>query len=119
MQKYKLSVRSSLTSLQEVYTILRIFNRRNELNRLITWSERKRLKNPNRLYQNRLVDEDRKLLRYSIASPKLTSIARIVHVLNRLISAPPRYLPKGSARIYRYGLLTNSPKSHSILNRST
>lgn len=106
MNKYIYSQPKSRFLPQELYSILCSLNRREELYRLIQWAERRNLSAPLRLYQNRLVDEEKRILRYTVNYPRLTSIAYFASGVNRLISGTPRYLPKGSARVYRYGLLT-------------
>lgn len=100
---------------QKFFLILHGLNRRDELQRLVQWAEQKHLSHPLRLYQNRLADEQKRLLRYRAEYPGMTAFASTLCRFNRLISTPPRYLPKGSARVYRSGLLTNTTKSHSML----
>ncbi len=87
----------------QVYRMLCCLNRHHELLRLVRWAERKRLVGPCRLYRSRLADEDRRLLRYALDAPTQMRCARWLHRLNQLINPTPRYLPKGSARVYRVG----------------
>lgn len=119
MKLYNIIECKALYSLQGLYDILRSFNRYNELHKLIQWAQRKRLSGPLRLYQIRLEDEEKRLFRYTIASPRLVAIARLLFLFNRLITPAPQYFPKGSASAYRYNSLTKPTKSHSILLRLT
>jgi hypothetical protein len=96
----KLGVRFSF---REVYRILCILNRQFELEQLVQWAERKHLSRPLRLYRNRLADEESCVLRYRVDSPRLFAYAHLLFQLNNLISSPPRYPAKGSAKMYRYG----------------
>jgi hypothetical protein len=86
----------------QTYPILQAFNRRDELLRLVKWASAKRATGALRLYRSRLIDEERRLFRYHHNSPLAYQWATILFWINRLISPTPRYLPKGSARAYRY-----------------
>lgn len=105
--------------LHELYSILCTLNRRNELSRLVCWAERRELPHPLRLYRTRLVDEEKRILRYRVNSPRLLRYAYFLHYLSRFINPTPQYLAKGSARIYSARGLTPQPKAYSILFRST
>jgi hypothetical protein len=86
----------------EFWAILYALNRRGELERLIRWAARKRLTGPLKCYQHRLDDEDRRIWRYTVQSPRLVAWAHRVHRLNKLINPAPRYLARGSAAGYAY-----------------
>jgi hypothetical protein len=90
-------------TLRELHRILCTLNRHSELERLVMWAKRKRLLLPLKTYQNRLAEEERRLFRYAVEYPRMVVCARFLHQFNRLISRPPRYPAKGSARAYRYG----------------
>src|SRR5574341_1506163 len=107
--------RKNTWMLSSAAPILSSCNRKNELQRLVIWAREKNLAGPLALYRNRLADGERRLLWYAVTYPRSASLARMLSLLNRLLFPPPRYLPKGSARIYRYGWLTKQTKSHSIL----
>jgi hypothetical protein len=78
-------------------------NRQTELERLVSWAERKRLPGPRRLYQRRLADEEMRLTHYALRFPRQLFWAHLVHRLSNLISTLPRYPARGSAATYRYG----------------
>jgi hypothetical protein len=115
MEKYIYHQPKFRYSLWEFYSILCCLNRREDLNHLIQWAERKNRHAPLRLYQNRLVDEEKRRFCYTINQPRLTAIAHFAFRINRLISGTPGYLLKGSARVYRYGWLTKQTKPYNIL----
>jgi hypothetical protein len=119
MNEYYRASPTWVSQTRTLSSILHSLNRRNELSRLISWAGRKRLPKPLKLYQFRYANEEQRLFRYAISCPRLTSFARFLFHINRLISSPPRYMPKGSAQIYRKHLLTKPSKSHSILFRLT
>jgi hypothetical protein len=102
MNLYKYKVIEFSNSAKRLFAILHCLNRRDELIRLIRWSEKKGLSGPRHCYQTRLDDEARRLFRYSVNYPTLTRITRILVNVKRLITPIPSYLPKGSASMYRY-----------------
>lgn len=104
MNKYYLSRLNPRSNWREFYSILCAFNRRTELQRLVEWAERKKLSHPLKLYQNRLADEEKHLFRYRLQSPRLTAYASLLHQLTHILLPAPRYLARGSARGYRYGV---------------
>jgi len=101
-------------TLVRLYTILCSFNRRAELMRLIQWARRKKLSGPLQAYQNRLIDEEKRLFHYALEFPSLLRWAKYLHRLNNLVNPIPRYVPKGSAAIYSRKFLTNSRKTYSM-----
>lgn len=115
MSVYYFHGRNFKENCQRFFLILHTFSRQNELQRLVKWAHQKQLSRPLRLYQNRLADEHKRLICYRINSPRLTALAHLTYRINTFIFPAPHYLPKGSAKVYRTGWLTNSKKSHSIL----
>src|SRR6266536_3422809 len=83
------------------YPILKTFNRRAELYRLVAWAKRKRLAGPLRLYQSRVIDEERRLFRFRLESPRKTTAAYSVHRFAYILFPPTRYPAKRSARGYK------------------
>lgn len=83
------------------WTILHTVNRSAELLRLIAWAKRKKLRGPYNCYKRRLAEEEIRLHRYALRSPRLVRSARLVHHFSNLISTVPKYPPKGSAAGYR------------------
>ncbi|NOG65557.1 MAG: hypothetical protein HND46_19240 [Chloroflexi bacterium] len=75
-------------------------NRMSELKRLIAWADKKGLTEVRNAYQVKLMDEERKLFRYRVRSPRHTTWAKRLHLLNTIISPTPRYPAKGAAAIY-------------------
>ena len=75
MKKYKLSLLLFHRLRYEFLPVLRSVNRQHELHRLVVWAERKRLAKPRHLYENRLRDEEDRLLRYRMTDPRLVSLA--------------------------------------------
>lgn len=55
---------------QEFWAILRSLNRRAELGRLVAWATRKQLPGPREFYQSRLLDEEIRMSRHVIVSPR-------------------------------------------------
>lgn len=75
-------------------------NRMSELKRLIAWAEKRGLTKVRNAYQVKLVDEERRLFRYTLRSPRHTVWAKRLRLLNTIISPAPRYPAKGAAAIY-------------------
>ena len=100
MRKYKMALSVYQTLLCELYTILRAVNREEELNRLAQWAKRKRLARPLRLYENWLADEKQRILRYRMNSPRLVSLAYLVHRVIYGVFPPPEFYRKGAAEGY-------------------
>ena len=100
--------------LRELYSVLGALNSRNELNRLATWAEWRKLRHPIRLYRTRIVDEEKRIFHYSIQCPLPFAVAYFIYRLNRLINRTSRLFPQGSAKSYSCCSLTNLSKSHSI-----
>ena len=88
---------------REFCAVFRILNRKGELERLAKWAIRKNLPGPRRLYERRIEDEERRLLQYTFRSRRLVRRARFLHWLSGLVKTTPRYVPRGSAAIYRFG----------------
>ena len=82
--------------------MLALKNRCRELVRLEQWATHKGLTGPLKCYRAQHFDAERRLFRYSQSSPLAYQFASILCWLNRVISPTPRYMPKGSARAYRY-----------------
>lgn len=86
---------------QTVSAILSALNRRAELERLVTWADRKNVPGPRRFYAARLTDQEVALTRYTLRYPRLVSVAHVLHWLNQLLSPSPRSFARGSAAVYR------------------
>jgi hypothetical protein len=119
MKLYEIPGQCFLGLYQEWHTILQVYNRQKQLSGLIAWAKRKRLSRPRKLYEHRLEEEQNRLFRYKLGSPRLSSLAYIAYVIRRIFIPTPRYPRKGSASIYHYNRLTQKKKSHSIFFRST
>src|SRR5690242_4978675 len=78
--------------------------RREELQGLIIWATQKNISGPLRLYKQRYQDEELRIARYKLRSPKLMEIARIAVFINKIVSSNPQYKAKGAAARYRYKL---------------
>src|SRR5436305_9434026 len=105
---------SFVQKLREFWAIYCCLTRQAELERLILWAEKKRLKNPRKCYQSRLDDERRRIFVYRLRSPRLTFLARWLQRLNTLINPAPRYYRSGSAAGYRRKNL-DKPKNRLIV----
>lgn len=79
---------------------LRTLNRRAELQRLIRWAQRKRLKGPLRAYQRRIEGEELELNRLNVRYPGAARWAYRVHRLNNLLFPAPTRHARGAARRY-------------------
>lgn len=88
--------------------IVRILNRRNDLNRLIQWAGKKHLKKVQSAYIDRLGDEERRHLRAILHYPRLIRFLTVLHALWDILAPAPPYYPKGSARAYRSRNLTQT-----------
>lgn len=73
-----------------------------DLERLILWARRKRLSNPKRLYEKRLVEVEEKVFRYRLRYPRLVMLVSILQTFFTQIKFQPYYYTKGSAAKYRY-----------------
>jgi len=100
-----------------MWNILRLLNRRAELERLLRWAERKRLTGPRRCYAFHLVDVERLLFRYRVNSPAATRWALCVYRLKCLLFPSPRYLARGAAAGYARAGRTRSGRSYSVAER--
>lgn len=99
---------------RETWNILRLLNRRAELERLVRWAERKRLAGPRRCYAFHLVDVERLLFRYRVNSPAATHWALCLYRLKCLLFPPPRYLARGAAASYARSGHARSGRSYSF-----
>lgn len=90
-----------IDTIDTFYTIYCALNRRADLERLVAWATRKRRPGPRRLYLSRLRDEEQRLARYGMRSPRLVGWAMAAHRLHALLSPRPRYPARGSAAAYR------------------
>lgn len=90
------------TLLNEVYPILCAVNREHELNRLVQWTKRKKLAKPLDLYESRLADEQKRILRYRMHDPHMVSLAYLIHTVSYGVFPPPEFHRKGAASGYRY-----------------
>ncbi len=95
---------------QRFWAVYRCLERRSDLQRLIDWAKRKRLKGPLNLYYTRMGDEEARLLGYTMRCRRTLWWARCFHWLSTTLNPPPRYRAKGSAARYRR---TTSPKRQS------
>src|SRR5260221_2392422 len=89
------------SKVHEFWAIYCCLTRQAELQRLIRWAEKKRLKNPHKCYQSRLNDERRRISLYTLRSPRSARIARWLLRLNSVMNPTQRYYPRGSAVHYR------------------
>lgn len=88
---------------QDFCAVFRILNRQGELRRLTNWATQKNLPGPRELYERRLLDEESKLTRFAVHSPRLVRWVRLLHKLSYLVRKSPRFPAKGSASVYQYG----------------
>jgi len=82
------------------WSIVRAYERRNDLVRLTCWAQRKRLPGPLRCYQNRLVDEEARLFRHQLQRPDAALVARCVYHLERFFVPRSRRHRRGAAARY-------------------
>lgn len=97
------------------YDVYWYLNRKRELNRLINWASRKKLRGPLRLYQNRLIDTEKKLLCYKFHSTCLVVWAQRFHWLAGFIRPTIKYTSKGAASFYRDGIRQTRKKLWGII----
>lgn len=109
-QKY----RRLWNTFQSVITLL---NHRSNLQRLVVWASYKKLPYPLKLYQNRLIAVEVRLLRYRFQYPRLTHYTIVFHWLTQPLRSPPRYFPRGAAAQYRINrLTTKNRQTYSYTN---
>ncbi len=100
---------------QHFWALLRTLNRRAELERLISWATCKRLTGPREFYRSRLLDEEVRLSRYALRSPRwVVTLAYLVHCFNRLVFPPRRHMRRGAAASYSSKYLTYTGKAYSM-----
>lgn len=102
MNRY-VTPRYYLHQCQQWYRLLCLFNRRDELERLIAWARQKRLRYPLALYETHRAETERLLWHSQRHYPTRTRLVRVVHWMKTLFFGTPRYLPKGAASFYRRG----------------
>lgn len=88
-------------SLIPIWNVYCALNRQTELERLVRWATERKLPGPRRLYEARLADERRRLLRYRLNAPRAFRWARWLAWLSHPLRVAPRYPAKGSAAAYR------------------
>lgn len=86
---------------RELSLIVHALKRRDELTRLVAWAKRKRLVQPLRLYQYRLVDEECRIGFCAVRYTHLMIWAYRVFELYKLFVRRPRYYARGAAAMYR------------------
>ena len=101
MNTFNFHWRDFFAATGQIFHILFCLNREDELRRLVEWADSKQLPGPQRAYLMKLGDTERRLFRYAVSTPRLTTLARLLHGFKVLLTPTPRYLPVGSARIYR------------------
>ena len=79
----------------------RLFNRRDELQRLIAWAARKRLSGPRKAYEYLLADCEHHLMRLRGDRPQLIGWATSLHMISMLFRYTPRFYHRGAAASYR------------------
>jgi hypothetical protein len=95
------------------WNIFFILQRRIELQSLITWSRKKHLPKVETAYIERLGDEERRLFRMSLHFPLLTTIAKALLTLSRVIVPQTRYYKGYSTKCSKRFLTTESKKTYS------
>ena len=85
---------------QRFNLIVAALHRQHDLTGLVQWAKRKRLADVQHAYTNRLLDEESRLARYKVCSPRLFWWATLAVHVHRLIVPQPRYKPRGFAAKY-------------------
>ena len=85
----------------QFWWFVRAYERRDELERLIDWAERKRLSGVRWAYHNRLMDEEGRINSQGIRHMTLARRAWWLYRLNKFVFGEPQYYPKGYAAKYR------------------
>lgn len=81
--------------------ILKALERQAELEELIAWAQKKRLKRPLKHYQIRLLDEEQRLAFYNIRHPKLLEFCEWLRVFRAQLKGNRSDFTKGTAAKYR------------------
>jgi hypothetical protein len=87
---------------QEFNKMVGALHRCAELKALMVWGKRKKAYGPLAVYAGRLMDEEMRIARFAMRSPRLFFWARLAQRINRLVTSEPKYKPRGSAAKYRY-----------------
>ena len=93
--------RRFLFTWDEFWAIVRCFERREDLIRLIKWAERRKLTGPLSLYRGRFADEEARIQRFRYTLPRALFWASVIYRLQTLLAPPPTFCRKGSASRYR------------------
>jgi hypothetical protein len=86
---------------RDFWTIWNTLERRDDLERLVTWATRKRLAGVKNYYKRLLTDTELLFTERNMRRPKLSFWALHLHFTFRMLFPPPRYYKKGAALRYR------------------
>jgi hypothetical protein len=81
--------------------ILKALERQAELEELIAWAQRKRLKRPLKHFQIRLLDEEQRLAFYNMRHPKLLEFCEWLRIFRAQIKGNRSGFKRGKVSKYR------------------
>lgn len=82
-------------------SVLELLGRKDELERLIRWAHRKKLRPVHEYYQRLFVDAEIRLSTQALRHPYLVGLAEWGYCAAVMLNPPPYVYPKGSATKYR------------------
>ena len=85
---------------QRFWAIFHKFHRRDDLENLTRWAQRKKLSGPGRYYSSLLADVEIDLNRYSLRQHRLSTWAYHLYFVCRLLKPRRVHYPRGSAANY-------------------
>lgn len=85
---------------QQFWAVFHRLHRRDDLENLVTWAQRKKLAGQARHYSSLLSDTEIDLNRYALRQRNLTTRAHYLYALCRFLKPPRRFYPRGSAATY-------------------
>lgn len=86
---------------QQFWAVFHKLYRRDDLENLVRWAQRKRLSDQARYYSSLLTDTEIDLNRYALRQRNLTIWAHYLYSLCRFLKPPRRRYSRGSAAIYK------------------
>jgi len=85
---------------RDFISILDVLSQHSELERLVLWSHRKRLRGVNAHYSRLLQDVEGRLSFRAMQHPYLSEIAKWVYCAVTMLNPPPHIYPKGAGAKY-------------------
>jgi hypothetical protein len=85
---------------QALTNVLHLMQRRDTLENLVDWAQRKRLVHVQKHYQQLLIDLENRLFWHEVRSGQIIGVARWIHCFRTQLQPSPKYYPRGYASKY-------------------